>query len=340
MDLLGPWQLPVELPMHHARPLHRVQRRVLFLGLTLVACDPAKLGTLDAEATGSTGGDDATTSATASDDAGSQSGPVTGTTSSPPDEGGTLPDVGDGATTAPDDPTDDPTIDPTVSDGDECDVFVQDCPDGDKCNPWANDGGDHWNSYRCSPVDDNAGNVGDACLVEGSRTSGLDNCALGALCWDVDANTNAGTCAELCQGTANDPVCTTPGTSCVRMLYDDLPICLPVCDPLLQDCAEGLACAPVSAFNFMVETDTVFACIPDVADDSGEFGDLCNQEGDCNAGFVCASSVPGCPEDQDNCCTPFCDLGQVAPCPDLLTCVPWFEEGLAPIGLENVGICS
>lgn len=343
MDLLGSRQLRMELPMHHAKPLHRVHHRALLLGLTLVACDPAKLGTLDAEATGSTGGDDADPSDTASDDAGSQSGPATSSTSSgpsgddastsPPDVGSTSDDSATSSTTTTDG-------DPTGVDGEACDVFLQDCADGEKCNPWANDGGAHWNAFACFPVDDNAGSFGDECLVEGSGTSGVDNCALGALCWDVDPESNAGTCTELCQGTADDPVCTTPGTSCVTFIYDSIPLCLPVCDPLLQDCGDGEACAPLAAFNFLIETDTVFGCVPDIAEDSGDFGDLCNLEGECNAGFACTASVPGCPEDQDNCCSPFCDLTEVSPCPDLLTCVPWFEEGLAPIGLENVGLCS
>src|SRR5262245_15971404 len=31
----------------------------------------------------------------------------------------------------------------------ECDVWAQDCPPGEKCMPWANDGGSSWNSLRC-----------------------------------------------------------------------------------------------------------------------------------------------------------------------------------------------
>ena len=37
----------------------------------------------------------------------------------------------------------------------ECDLFEQDCPPGEKCMPWANDGGGAWNATRCSPVADN-----------------------------------------------------------------------------------------------------------------------------------------------------------------------------------------
>jgi hypothetical protein len=346
MDLLGSRQLPMELPMHNARPLHRVHRRVLLLGLSLVACDPAKLGTLDAEATGSSGGDDSDPSATASDDAGSQSGPATGATSSastdgddaetsPPDEGG-IPDVGDGATTAPDDPTGDPTEDPTGDPtgpvGEECDVFLQDCPDGQKCNPWANDG-NAWNANGCFPVDDNPGQVGDECLVEGSSASGIDSCAIGSMCWGVDPETLTGTCVALCGGSPDEPVCTSPPTTCAILNGGVLPVCLPVCDPLLQDCADGEGCHPI---------EQVFQCVPDASGEAGAFGDACNFIGVCDPGLMCADnvpSIPGCFEGEAGCCVPYCDLSAPS-CPGDLTCAPFYDEGLAPPGFENVGLCS
>jgi hypothetical protein len=33
----------------------------------------------------------------------------------------------------------------------ECDQWAQDCPPGEKCMPWANDGGSSWNATRCFP---------------------------------------------------------------------------------------------------------------------------------------------------------------------------------------------
>lgn len=337
MDLSGSRQLPMELPMHNARPLHRVHRRVLLLGLSLVACDPAKLGTLDSETNGSSG-DDSEPSATASDDAGSQSGPVTGATSSastdgddaetsPSGEGGTFPDVGDGATTAPDDPTDDPT-----GNGAPCDPFLQDCPDGEKCNPWANDGGNHWNADGCFPLDPNTlQQVGEECGVEGSGTSGVDNCGIGSMCWNVGYKTNIGTCIALCGGSPDDPVCPSPATTCAILNDGVVPVCLAVCDPLLQDCADGQGCSA---------HDDQFVCFPDNSGEAGLFGDACEFIGDCDPGLACADGdlVDGC--DAGGCCTPFCDASEVSPCPGALTCVPWFADGQAPIGLENVGVCS
>ena len=61
----------------------------------------------------------------------------------------------------------------------ECDIWAQDCPDGEKCMPWANDGGNSWNATRCSPLDPNPGQPGDACTVEGCGVSGIDNCDIG-----------------------------------------------------------------------------------------------------------------------------------------------------------------
>src|SRR5690606_7229360 len=36
----------------------------------------------------------------------------------------------------------------------ECDVFAQDCPPGEKCTFWADDGGSSWNALKCVPVVD------------------------------------------------------------------------------------------------------------------------------------------------------------------------------------------
>ena len=35
----------------------------------------------------------------------------------------------------------------------ECDMWTQNCPEGEKCMPWANDNGGAWNSSKCSPID-------------------------------------------------------------------------------------------------------------------------------------------------------------------------------------------
>ena len=54
--------------------------------------------------------------------------------------------------------------------GDTCDLWEQDCPEGEKCNPWANDGGASWNALRCVPIDPNPDGVGEPCTVSGIVT--------------------------------------------------------------------------------------------------------------------------------------------------------------------------
>jgi Ca-activated chloride channel family protein len=90
--------------------------------------------------------------------------------------------------------------------GFECDLFAQDCPMGEKCVPWANDGGSQWNATRCSPIAEDPAATGQPCTVEGGPTSGVDDCSGSSICWDVDRS-NEGTCVALCQGDEADPQC-------------------------------------------------------------------------------------------------------------------------------------
>lgn len=48
-----------------------------------------------------------------------------------------------------------------------CDVFKQDCPEGEKCSAYADDGGTSWNASKCVPVNGD-GQPGEPCTVEGS----------------------------------------------------------------------------------------------------------------------------------------------------------------------------
>ena len=55
---------------------------------------------------------------------------------------------------------------------------------------WANDGGGAWNATKCEEIPPEPDGVGEPCTVEISGTSGVDTCVLGAMCWDVDPETN------------------------------------------------------------------------------------------------------------------------------------------------------
>ncbi|MEZ4385664.1 MAG: ribulose phosphate epimerase [Nannocystaceae bacterium] len=202
---------------------------------------------------------------------------------------------------------------------------------GEKCAPYGNDG-NTWNATKCVPVAPNAGGVGEPCTVEGNGLSGLDTCEVAALCWDVDPQTNEGTCRSLCTGTPEQPECPAAST-CVITGDGILNLCLPWCDPLAQDCPlSDYAC-----LNYQSE----FFCVPDASGDMGVYGDVCEFGNACDPGLFCADAgfVPGC--GGLSCCTPYCDTAQPNTCPgDGQECVPWFDEGEAPDGYENVGGCK
>jgi hypothetical protein len=219
----------------------------------------------------------------------------------------------------------------------ECSVWDQDCPEGEKCMPWANDGGNAWNATRCSPVAPDPGQPGDPCTVEGSGVSGVDTCAVASMCWGVDPETNEGTCVAFCMGSENNPVCDDPTTACSIANEGTLILCLPTCDPLLQDCMDMEGCWGI---------DQDFVCAPDASGKMGAYGDPCEYLNVCDAGLACVPPefVPNCAA--AGCCSPFCDVSDPmsgAACPGAgggQDCIPWFEMGQAPPGYEDVGVCG
>ena len=74
---------------------------------------------------------------------------------------------------------------------------------------------------------------------------------------------------------------------------------------------------------------------------AGAEGDPCEFANDCDPGHVCVPSdgVPGCNEQQPECCTTFCDLTQPNLCPPQTACVPFFGDNPPPPGFEDVGVC-
>ncbi len=213
----------------------------------------------------------------------------------------------------------------------ECDLWEQDCPEGEKCMLWANDGGNSWNATRCSPIAENPGGPGEPCTIEGSPYSGIDTCELGAMCWDVDLETLEGRCVAMCIGDRESPTCEDPNSSCI-ITSGPPALCLPNCDPVAQDCAEGEACYPFS---------DVFHCIPDASGEMGAPGDPCEYINACDPGTFCAQAdiVPDC-MGALGCCSPFCAVDDpMPPCLPGQICAPYYEEGSAPGGYELVGAC-
>lgn len=212
-----------------------------------------------------------------------------------------------------------------------CDLWAQNCPNGEKCTAWANDGGSEWNATRCSPIAPDPGGPGDPCTMMASPTSGIDDCDLGLMCWGVDPETLEGTCVPHCQGWQSDPIC-DPGTSCIMANDGAVALCLPPCDPLVPD-----ACSPDEACRAVDEDP---ACLPIV----GIEPPWACSSSDCTLDEVClaADQLEACME--HGCCTAWCDL--TADDPDLPcaavpahACQPYYPPGEAPAGLEHLGVC-
>lgn len=212
-----------------------------------------------------------------------------------------------------------------------CDGFKQDCPAGQKCMPYADDGGSSWNNTKCVPVMDNPAGVGEPCFAVDSGVSGLDNCELGAMCWDVDEQNN-GECIALCSGSADAATC-PQGSSCSYSRSAGFGLCIANCDPLAQDCDPDSVC---------INTGFDFQCVLDGSGRDGQLHGPCDFANDCDAGLYCAepNSANECDPDQF-CCEPFCDLTAPNTCPgEDQVCIPYFDPAPNPEGSENVGRCT
>ncbi|MEZ4454066.1 MAG: ribulose phosphate epimerase [Nannocystaceae bacterium] len=220
----------------------------------------------------------------------------------------------------------------------ECDIWLQDCPEDEKCMPWANDGGSAWNATKCSMVDANAAPIGDPCMNVGGGVSGVDTCEKGSMCYYVDSETMLGVCVPFCTGSPDSPMCATLDEQCSVSNGGVLILCRKLCNPLSQDCMGAAAC-------LLAAGSDKFVCIVDASGDAGGAGDPCEYLNACDPGLFCANPelVPGC--QAGGCCTEFCDLDDPekdAQCSQNamgVTCEPFYEPGNEPAGLENVGAC-
>jgi hypothetical protein len=211
----------------------------------------------------------------------------------------------------------------------ECDTWSQDCPAGEKCTVWANDGGGSWNSTKCEPVAPDPDRVDEPCTVVGNGVSGIDSCELGSMCWNVDPETSLGLCVEFCGGSEANPTCSNPTYHCIGR---EPVLCMPSCCPLEQSCGSYEGCYP--------SLDT-FGCIPDAGGEHGSFGEPCEFINVCDPGLFCADAdrVPDCGGSL-GCCTAYCEIGS-STCEALhpdLECTPWFEQGQNPLE-SHVGGC-
>lgn len=283
-------------------------------------------------------GDDATGSdsngSTATDATTATTDPTTTTSTTDPTAGTSTTDPTAGTSTT--DPTAGSDSDSDTSDTSsfvqepdgggesECDPQKQDCPDGEKCTAWADDGGNSWNANKCVPVTGD-GVDGDPCMTEGGGVSGLDDCAKGFICFNTDENM-MGTCTAFCDEDENCPT----GSECSIQNDGSLPVCEVGCDPLLQDCPMGSGCYAIDGSNGKT------ICMQDASGNGGQDGEPCEYDNVCDPGLVCIGGSFGCQATW--CCTPWCDLSAANTCPGTgEQCVAHFED--PPPGKEDVGIC-
>lgn len=186
----------------------------------------------------------------------------------------------------------------------DCDIFAQDCPEGEKCTIYASVTEGAWDTNRCVPVVGD--NDRDAPCVYHGFAEGTDDCDAESMCWnlrEVDGEL-VGYCTDFCSGSADDPTCpggedegACEGYGCAVMGNGYMALCLPHCDPLADACPEGTAC---------YWSNLAFVCRE--ATTNVPTGDPCGFANDCAPGNACVSGeqLPSC--EGSACCAQLCDL--------------------------------
>ncbi|MEZ4447834.1 MAG: hypothetical protein R3B09_00055 [Nannocystaceae bacterium] len=219
-----------------------------------------------------------------------------------------------------------------------CDPYGHECPEGQKCAPWSDDGYGWYQSTSCAPVARDPKAPGEPCTVEGWHYSGIDDCAEGAICWHVDPETLEGLCVAFCAGPDGEDGCLADIASCCppdKVCEGNrvFGLCVIPCRPLGDQCYPGEVCYPVG---------DAFTCAPDVSGEMGAAGDPCEFLNVCDPGSFCGnpSAYPGCDPNAAGCCIPFCDL-KAPTCADGTVCTPWFDpkEQEVPPLYEDLGAC-
>lgn len=209
----------------------------------------------------------------------------------------------------------------------ECDAFANDCPRGQKCVPY---GEGAFDRTKCVGVTGDS-LPGEPCTKSEDDT---DDCVAGSLCWDLNAN-KQGVCSLMCAGVFAEPKC-PPASQCAIPSDGIFGLCVPFCDPLLQNCSGGALCIP---FN------QGWNCAPDSSGDGGQVNDSCGFPNVCDKGLLCvniADASSACAMVQEfGCCQPLCKFPEGAcPNPDQ-SCLQWYGQGdEIPPGYDDVGICG
>ena len=216
----------------------------------------------------------------------------------------------------------------------DCDSWWQNCPPGQKCSPYADDGGSAWNTHRCVDVMPDPKKPGEPCTIQGAPQDGIDDCDAGSMCESLSFD-NKGLCVEFCKGAPDDPICTAEGAVCIVSAAGLLNLCYKSCSPLAKDCSPLEVC---------VQMGQLFVCVQDASGAEGQQHDPCAYSFDCDLGLHCVSSEAAveCNPNFNSCCQPFCDLSDpeaAAMCGGAgQKCVPY--GNLPPPGIENLGMCT
>ncbi len=312
--------------------LHRGWSRVLsgLVTALLVGCpnrppenDDAGVTSSGGLATTSTSGSTGpttTTTATGGDlttSGGATSEPPAGTSSGPGETGSTCTEFGQDSEC------------PEVKNCPGLEQLDPDCPEGHKCTV---DG--DISMTQCVEIVPEAKGLYEPCTTMGDALSGFDDCGLGMLCWRENER-GQGICVGLCDAEI-DPECACADPKATPSLCQScaVGVCLPPCDPLLDECADGDVCVP---------NGDAFLCVVDASEDEGQVNDPCEFVNACDEGLAClvsAMASSACGQDAGGCCTPFCEFpGGACPNQDQ-ACTAWYEPGTAPEGAEHIGVCS
>lgn len=211
----------------------------------------------------------------------------------------------------------------------DCDIAAQDCPDGQKCVPYAENIGECCvDKLHCVP-DEGDGVFGDSC----TREAQTDDCAPKHFCLTTPAwGTGPGSCIEGCSSTSP---CSDNSFLCLP-ISDEFSACTKLCHPFeAESCPQldnEVHCYPSEA--------NVFICAPSGADEGkGRDGDSCVGWNGCAEGFACVpkASKANCADEAEDCCSPMCDTSDPKACGPGEECSP-LTDIFRP-GAMDVGVC-
>lgn len=281
----------------------------LFFGFQMGGCAKEDPGGESTTTTVTSAGDNSSGLVTSVADGGASTSEVPtggGSTAATAATAATMPTISDSGSST-DHPCDSALgCDDTTGVPDECDVFAQDCPEGQKCVPYDYDEADPGiKTHKCVDVT-GVDAPGDNCTYDEGYN---DSCIAGSICWLRDGQ-GEGFCVPLCGGSLEAPTCENTAY-CSPSADEFISLCLHECNPLLQDCPDpGDACYAATGR---------FVCAVDTSGMEGKANDQCSYTNECDEGLLCADNNfvgMGC-EQLGGCCTPFCEYpGGACPNPD------------------------